>query len=557
MHKQKNHQDGTGPASTAMKMVYGRMTKEHVSVDVNPIMPYSHTNKWNGPSQMIITVFETLFRSMTVAYLLTATDCTQDQGIESLIDDLRNISEPGMNYSYVLQGDVFSPFDYAANYLTSTAENSNPKEIRVLVEKGAIAIPALIKHLDDTRAVALQPISRSDLVRYVDTYDFNPNNPGTGTMKIREPKYTSSHLFDVQVTVGDICFSILGQILNRRFSSISWMPQSVIELGSPRYSKQLMEDLVSEWGSVTTPEAHRIKLENDFKNPDRPDRNYGAYLRLAFYYPDVMVRLVNSELDALDHEFKNGDFSNIDLIQTYRYDSNPQISDRIKDFLSRFGDKEQLVLNCAHTLAARGGHGELLVATYNRSMMDNPVSFKTISLVTALANNKPPEPLVEQLLLSIVKKPSNETCFVSAIKGISRNYDSELQSECFRQIESQGFVGNIGEELLRFMIKRFPEDALQTFDKYLASRNVDRVETACSLLSRWGEKSNFASRQEVVRKLIVPYLGDKRLTSDKRRVRDSVALAIHVEFGLDFDPDGKTKDRNAKILKMQKHFANE
>ena len=53
---------------------------------------------------------------------------------------------------------------------------------------------------------------------------------------------------------------------------------------------------MDDWKEFTV-EKHKKLLVEDFTRPDYEDRRTGAYLRLAFYYPETVEPLVLEELE--------------------------------------------------------------------------------------------------------------------------------------------------------------------------------------------------------------------------------------------------------------------
>ena len=95
--------------------------------------------------------------------------------------------------------------------------------------------------------------------------------------------------------MGDVCFVALGQIVNRGFSATRYQPTGGVIVSSPTYSEALRKVIVEDWRTLTA-DSHKQLLINDFLKPDHEGRRTGAYLRLAFYYPEAVEELVVNEL---------------------------------------------------------------------------------------------------------------------------------------------------------------------------------------------------------------------------------------------------------------------
>jgi hypothetical protein len=92
------------------------------------------------------------------------------------------------------------------------------------------------------------------------------------------------------VTVGDLCFVAIGQIVNRHFDAVRYQPSGILIVSSPTRSPALREAVTQAWGSLT-PQRHRASLVADFLKPDHEGRRVGACKRLAYYYPNALEPL--------------------------------------------------------------------------------------------------------------------------------------------------------------------------------------------------------------------------------------------------------------------------
>jgi hypothetical protein len=121
-----------------------------------------------------------------------------------------------------------------------------------------------------------------------------PSGPPIGVNRHRfgEPE---EHPNRHTVTVGDLCFVALGQIVNRSFSAVRYQPTACIMINSPTNSTRLRLVIKAEWGGLT-PQRHRERLIRDFVEPDTEFRREGACLRLGFYYPDALEPLALRQL---------------------------------------------------------------------------------------------------------------------------------------------------------------------------------------------------------------------------------------------------------------------
>lgn len=180
-----------------------------------------------------------------------------------------------------------------------------------LVRRGALAVPELVAHLSDTRPTKVpipesmpsnlpssleMPISRD----FAYEYDYNSR-----TTKAPPEVWLPGRMYQVQnrsanlrmpklYAVGDICFDLLGQIVNRRFESVRYQPSMCLEINCPSVLKEVREAATQEWGGLT-PELHRQRLLDDAANPDEPSRAEKARQLLARYYPGTPIPTPSSK----------------------------------------------------------------------------------------------------------------------------------------------------------------------------------------------------------------------------------------------------------------------
>jgi hypothetical protein len=85
------------------------------------------------------------------------------------------------------------------------------------------------------------------------------------------------------ITVGDLCFVALGQIVNRDFSATRYQPSGGLIVSSPSSSKPLRDIVTDDFRNFSEAKHLRLLIQ-DFLMPDNDDRRGGAYRRLAYYY---------------------------------------------------------------------------------------------------------------------------------------------------------------------------------------------------------------------------------------------------------------------------------
>jgi hypothetical protein len=167
-------------------------------------------------------------------------------------------------------------------------QNPGPKPsdaVQELTRRGALAVPDLVSHLGDTRPTKV-PVPMMGHTEFLCEYDYNHstmqcppgvNKPDGCGQPQTQPTMPSEY------AVGDICFDILGQIVNRQFNSVRYQPTMIIVINRPSIMAEVRNAATHEWGALT-PELHRHRLMEDISHPDYPERAKGARKLMARYY---------------------------------------------------------------------------------------------------------------------------------------------------------------------------------------------------------------------------------------------------------------------------------
>jgi hypothetical protein len=177
---------------------------------------------------------------------------------EALINELTKVSELGFGYSAMFSGSQFLPHADADEVQTLVLGSQRPTKssaLEAIVRQGIIAVPALLKHLDDDRKSHIEPVKGMMWMSFADEYDFNrqltkqsPNGVNRNTLSEKpSEKQPSAH----QITVGDLCYVALGQTLNRNFTATRYQPTGGLLVSSPTHSKRLCAVVREDWQGLT------------------------------------------------------------------------------------------------------------------------------------------------------------------------------------------------------------------------------------------------------------------------------------------------------------------
>jgi hypothetical protein len=236
-----------------------------------------------------------------------------------LIDELTQIDtqSPGINSAAIYEGFIAdnSPGSFHVGVL-GVAPAKVPPQMSELVRRGPVALPELIKHLDDRRLTKLEvgnkPSGRQvgvDAFMFMffsDEYDprvprwFSEEEWKTGPQPMQrnfEGRYT--------VKVGDVCYVLIGQIVNRRLLAVRYQPSAGLVVNSAIEAPVLVERVRNDWGNADADYLRQSLLE-DIHATNHPKRISPAEYtrrfvnpaleRLRFYFPDTYNVLQGDDL---------------------------------------------------------------------------------------------------------------------------------------------------------------------------------------------------------------------------------------------------------------------
>lgn len=228
--------------------------------------------------------------------LAKVTSTTPDNGVERLIDQLVAVAEPGFGYSVYFSGTEFLPYDETgeiSSAVLGATQRARSEAMREIVRQGAASVSTLLKHINDSRATKIPPVSGMMWIEFSDEYDFNQLTRQTAPAGVNRREFGSGkkHPNEHAITVGDLCFVALGQIVNRHFAATRYQPTGGLIVSSPTYSAALRNVILEDWSTLSSNSLKKLLIE-DFLKPDHEYRRTGAYLRLALYYPDAVEDLI-------------------------------------------------------------------------------------------------------------------------------------------------------------------------------------------------------------------------------------------------------------------------
>lgn len=282
----------------------------------------SPNHSWVVSNVMVRIARPIAFSAFCGVLFVTSFAVTTDyskSSVDQLIGDLTQIDSqsPGIDSAAVYDGFIAddSPGSFEVGVL-GVAPPIGPPQIRELVRRGPVALPELIAHLNDKRPTKLEvgnkPSGKQvgvDLFMFMffsDEYD--PRVPHWWSKEesknVPQPMERS---FDGRYTVkvGDVCYVIIGQIVNRRLLAVHYQPSAGLVVNSPIEAPVLVERVKNDWGQ-TNAEVLKASLLEDIHATNHPKRisvaEYTerfinpALARLRLYFPDTYRSLKGSDL---------------------------------------------------------------------------------------------------------------------------------------------------------------------------------------------------------------------------------------------------------------------
>lgn len=399
-----------------------------------------------------------------------------DSETERLITKLPQVSEAGYGFDPWSIGSEFLPYSDSAQtgvlVLGSKPPMSSPI-LRKIVMQGIRAVPSLLKHLDDGTPTKIPLQKGMAWISFADEYDYNrrtrKKDPEGVNLNTFGSKMPSSHT----VTVGDLCFVALGQIVNRDFNATRYQPSAGLVVNSTSYSRHLCTVVRADFAGMNE-QKHRQLLVQDFTTPDHEGRQIGAYSRLAFYYPEVVEALVLKQLSVPAYDV-------FDVERVVREELYPATSvQRRKALFDRFvrthgraasdGVRQQLFSDLEMQIAneEKRLHPPMKKAWEARALLIQLYGYKSdvkvsdepyadtwgsgdrAQFIAALTHDRSVR--IDKAVDEILRKDRDDNYLALACMNrlIGRGYDQDIRRYCRRRIgKSKDFADDLKQMLAR------------------------------------------------------------------------------------------------------------
>ena len=254
-----------------------------------------------------------------------AADDYSKKSVLQLIDDLTQIDRPtiGLDGGALYDGFLVNESSIHLQVGVLGVPPANvPPQMLELVKRGPDALPELLKHLDDRRPTKMEVGNKDKSTStqqvgvdafwwtaFSDEYDprstdwrVNPqtkNAPRPSWLDGKQKDFTGRYA----VRVGDVCYVLIGQIVNRRLTAVRYQPSGGLIVNSPIEAPVLAEQIKNDWGGVNS-ETLMSSLLSDIHPSDpkmmtdwyRSHYVSGALERLRFYFPSAYNALQGADL---------------------------------------------------------------------------------------------------------------------------------------------------------------------------------------------------------------------------------------------------------------------
>jgi len=180
--------------------------------------------------------------------------------VANLIDDLVDIDAqaPALHSTAIVRTFIAdnSPSEFGG-VIGSVAPQKFP-QMTELVRRGVSSLPLLIKHLDDNRPTKLTVGGDFFMFRYFsDEYDSKALAAREGSARL-ERDFNGNYT----VRVGDVCYALIGQIVNRNLLPVRYQPTAGLVANSPIEAPVLIEEVKRDWADTDAKE-HMASLLAD------------------------------------------------------------------------------------------------------------------------------------------------------------------------------------------------------------------------------------------------------------------------------------------------------
>jgi tetratricopeptide (TPR) repeat protein len=261
----------------------------------------------------------------------------------ALIDELANLDRPAPGIAALMWFMVEDKPPKLGGGVRMIAPPETPPAMREIVRRGVTALPALIEHLNDGRPTKL--VFREDTPGFSIKYkllarEYDPRKPlsdkDAARKSLLDKNYISS---DYTVKIADVCYVLIGQIVNRNLVAVRkqhtvrheagrYSSSSILVVNSPIEEPTLIAQVKSDWDGLDA-RSHEESLVSDLKAQGNRPRVDGALRRLRYYCPVRYAALDGEDLlKRQEFEAKEAGYES----QAYAYISRNEHAKAVKEW---------------------------------------------------------------------------------------------------------------------------------------------------------------------------------------------------------------------------------
>lgn len=238
----------------------------------------------------------------------------EQQEIKELIEQLTQIEKPDYGMAPWMSGSQFAPVkssrEMGAGIIMVNHGLETMDEVTRLVVFGPKAIPALLEAIDDKSEskLVMEHGGGMGAMWYGREVQTNPvNGHETNVIQAKEGVQKpgsawgdfESNIKRHVITRGDICFNILGQIVNRNYEASRYQPTACRVINSPSNDLEIASVLRQIWQSEDSAKFLFDSLLIDFHSQGGAKSfQNGAAMRLLYYFTDQSADLIIKRLDS-------------------------------------------------------------------------------------------------------------------------------------------------------------------------------------------------------------------------------------------------------------------
>ncbi len=169
--------------------------------------------------------------------------------------------------------------------------------VEEILKRGATAIPFLLDRISDVTptGIVLKGDRLPNWGTYTNYYNSRPLREVPAFKATK--KYVS---FPFRLRLGEVCLFLIGEIVNRPQTVMRYVPSGGFTCCSPIEYSEVADLAREDWKNFSITD-HESLLIRDIHEALYEEEKSGAILRLMYYYPASITRLLSSgELSELD-----------------------------------------------------------------------------------------------------------------------------------------------------------------------------------------------------------------------------------------------------------------